>query len=113
MAIEMTVKSRSKVRRRTANVRWRPATLAAFREADKLEADLAAGRTTKEQLIKEGRLFTSVKTLVADCAKLPSATAKAFASADREMSRLRKGEKGRWKGCSGRDLSKLWKDLES
>ena len=74
MAIEMTVKSRSKVRRRTANVRWRPSTLAAFREEDKLEADLAAGRTTKEQLIKEGRLFTSVETLVADCAKLPPAT---------------------------------------
>ena len=66
MAIEMTVKSRSKVRHRAANARWRPATLAAFREADKLEADLAAGRTTKEQLIKEGRLFTSVEALLAD-----------------------------------------------
>ena len=66
MAIEMTVKSRSKVRHRATNARWRPSTLAAFREADKLEADLAAGRTTKEQLIKEGRLFTSVEDLLAD-----------------------------------------------
>ena len=53
-------------RRRTADVRWRPATLAAFREMDRLEADLAAGRTTKERLIKEGRLFTSVEDLLAD-----------------------------------------------
>lgn len=42
MAIEMTANGHSKVRRRVANVRWCPATLAAFREADKFEADLAA-----------------------------------------------------------------------
>ena len=66
MASVLTAKKQSAKRRRTANARWRPATLAAFREADKLEADLAAGRTTKEQLIKEGRLFTSVKDLLAD-----------------------------------------------
>ena len=66
MASVLTVKRQSAKRRRTANVRWRPSTLAAFREADKLEADLAAGRTTKEQLIKEGRLFTSVEALLAD-----------------------------------------------
>jgi hypothetical protein len=50
MVIEMTVKSRSKVRHRAANARWRLAAHAAFREAGKLEADLAAGRTTKEHL---------------------------------------------------------------
>ena len=66
MASVLTVKRQSAKRRRATNARWRPATLAAFREADKLEADLAAGRTTKEQLIKEGRLFTSVKDLLAD-----------------------------------------------
>ena len=66
MAIEMTVNSRSKVRHRATNTRWRPTTLAAFREADKLEADLVTGGTTKEQPIKEGRLFTSVEVLFAD-----------------------------------------------
>ena len=66
MASVATAKRHSATRHRTADVRWRPATLAAFREADKLEADLAAGRTTKEQLIKEGRLFTSVEALLAD-----------------------------------------------
>ena len=66
MASVATAKRPSAKRRRTAEVRWRPATLAAFREADKLEADLAAGLTTKEQLIKEGRLFTSVEALLED-----------------------------------------------
>ena len=45
---------------------FRACAKSAFREADKLEADLVAGRTTKEQLIKEGRLFTSVEALLAD-----------------------------------------------
>ena len=66
MASVATAKRPAAKRRRTAEVRWRPATLAAFREADKLESDLAAGLTTKEQLIKEGRLFTSVEALLAD-----------------------------------------------
>ena len=66
MASVTTAKRPSAKRRRTAEVLWRPATLAAFREADKLESDLAAGLTTKEQLIKEGRLFTSVEALLAD-----------------------------------------------
>ena len=66
MASATTAKRPSAKLRRTAEVRWRPATLAAFREADKLEADLVAGRTTKDQLIKEGRLFTSVEALLAD-----------------------------------------------
>ena len=66
MASATTAKRPSAKLRRTAEVRWCPATLAAFREADKLEADLVAGRTTKDQLIKEGRLFTSVEALLAD-----------------------------------------------
>ena len=66
MASVLTVKRQSAKRRRATNARWRPSTLAAFREADKLEADLVAGRTTKDQLIKEGRLFTSVEALLAD-----------------------------------------------
>ena len=66
IASATTAKRPSAKFRRTAEVRWRPATLAAFREADKLEADLVAGRTTKDQLIKEGRLFTSVEALLAD-----------------------------------------------
>ena len=66
MASAATAKRPSAKHRRTAGVRWRPATLAAFHEADKLEADLVSGRTTKVQLIKEVRLFTSVEALLAD-----------------------------------------------
>ncbi len=66
MASVATAKRSSAKRRRTAEVRWRPATLAAFRDADKLESDLAAVLTTKEHVIKEGRLFTSVEALLED-----------------------------------------------
>lgn len=66
MVSAKTAKRPLDAHRRTTEVRWRPSTLAAFREADKFESDLAAGRTTKEQLIREGRLFASVEDLLAD-----------------------------------------------
>lgn len=46
-------------RRRATDIWWRPVALPAFREADKIEADFAVGRTTREYLLREGCLFTS------------------------------------------------------